>query len=149
MEKAAELHDLGKVGIPSEILTRPGILTDEEMDFVQSHSVIGERILAGAPSLEGVASMVRSSHERWDGAGYPDGLAGNDIPIGARIVFVVDSYCAMTEDRPYAQARSPESARYELIACSGTQFDPTVVVAFLAILNDRVLAARAPASLVA
>jgi len=149
VEKAAELHDLGKVGIPSEILTKPGILTDEEMEFVQSHSVIGERILAGAPSLEGVASMVRSSHERWDGNGYPDGLAGNDIPIGARIVFVVDSYCAMTEDRPYAQARSTASARHELTACSGTQFDPTVVVAFLTVLNDRVLAARAPASLVA
>jgi diguanylate cyclase (GGDEF)-like protein len=149
VEKAAELHDLGKVGIPSEILTKPGILNDEEMEFVQSHSVIGERILAGAPSLEGVASMVRSSHERWDGTGYPDGLAGNEIPIGARIVFVVDSYCAMTEDRPYAQARSPVGARHELSACSGTQFDPTVVVAFLSVLNNRDIAARVPASLVA
>lgn len=147
--KAAELHDVGKVGIPSKILTKRGTLTEEELEFVHSHSAIGERILAGVPSLEGVASMVRSSHERWDGAGYPDGLAGNEIPIGARIVFVADSYCAMIEDRPYSQARSPESARHELTACSGTQFDPTVVVAFLSVLNNRAIAVRAQALLAA
>ena len=137
VKKAAELHDLGKVGIPSEILTKPGLLTEEELEFVRRHSSIGERILAGVPSLEGVASMVRSSHERWDGEGYPDGLVGKEIPIGARIIFAVDAYCAMTQDRPYAQARSPESARHELSACSGTQFDPTVVVALLSVLNSR------------
>ena len=148
LEKAAELHDLGKVGIPSEILTKSGTLTSEEMDFVRSHSVIGERILAGASSLEPVASIVRSSHERWDGQGYPDGLAGTDIPIGARIIFVVDAYCAMTQDRPYAQARSTRSARLELSACSGTQFDPAVVAAFLKVLDNRDTA-PARASLVA
>ena len=84
--------------------------------------------------------MVRSSHERWDGRGYPDGLAGEEIPIGARIVFVADAFCAMTAERPYASARSIESARKELRACAGAQFDPAVVTAFLAVLDSRALA---------
>ena len=137
VERAAELHDLGKVAIPSAILTKTGPLSEDERDFVRRHSIIGERILAGVPSLERVAAMVRSSHERWDGAGYPDGLAGEQIPIGARIVFVADAFCAMTEDRAYAEARSVESTRAELLACAGTQFDPTVVAAFLEALDER------------
>jgi diguanylate cyclase (GGDEF)-like protein len=137
VHRAAELHDVGKVGIPSEILTKEGPLSDEEWQFMRRHSIIGERILAGVPSLERVASMVRSSHERWDGRGYPDGMSGDEIPLGARIVFVADAFCAMTEDRPYAQARSIESARQELRACAGTQFDPTVITAFLAALDRR------------
>jgi HD-GYP domain-containing protein (c-di-GMP phosphodiesterase class II) len=84
-----------------------------------------------------MTAMVRSSHERWDGAGYPDGLAGEEIPIGARIVFVADAFCAMTEERSYAEARSVESTRQELAACSGTQFDPAVVKAFLRALDER------------
>jgi diguanylate cyclase (GGDEF)-like protein len=133
--RAAELHDLGKVAIPSAILTKDGPLNDEEWAFMCRHSLIGERILVGVPSLARVASMVRSSHERWDGGGYPDGLAGEEIPLGARIIFVADAYCAMTEDRPYAEARSIESTRRELHACAGAQFDPAVVAAFLAALD--------------
>ena len=90
--------------------------------------------------------MVRSSHERWDGSGYPDRLAGDDIPFGARIIQVVDAFCAMTELRPYAPARSIESAREELLACSGTQFDPAVVTAFVAALDRRTALAEAEAS---
>lgn len=150
VERAAELHDVGKVAIPSAILTKNGPLTEDEWDFMRRHSIIGERILAGVPSLERVAAMVRSSHERWDGAGYPDGLAGEEIPIGARIVFVADAFCAMTEARPYAEARSVERTRQELVACSGTQFDPTVVTAFLAALDQRgepgEVEARSPAA---
>jgi diguanylate cyclase (GGDEF)-like protein len=142
VQRAAELHDIGKVAIPSAILTKNGPLGDEEWDFMRGHSIIGERILGGVPSLERVASMVRSSHERWDGGGYPDGLAGEDIPIGARIIFVADAFCAMTEHRPYASARSLESTRQELRACAGTQFDPTVVTAFLDALDSRSSQAR-------
>ena len=137
VERAAELHDIGKVAIPSAILTKEGSLSDEEWEFMLRHSIIGERIIGSDPSMEFVASVVRSSHERWDGRGYPDGLAGEEIPIGARIVFVADAFCAMIEERPYATARSVESARRELRACSGTQFDPAVVTAFLAGLDDR------------
>ena len=136
VKRAAELHDIGKVAIPSAILTKDGPLSPEEWEFMHRHSGIGERILGGIRSLEHVTALVRSSHERWDGNGYPDGLAREQIPIGARIVFVADSYCAMTEARPYADARSPESARRELLACSGTQFDPAVVTAFLAALDS-------------
>jgi diguanylate cyclase (GGDEF)-like protein len=135
--RAAELHDVGKVAIPSAILTKDRPLSDEEWEFIRRHSIIGERILGGVPSLEPVAAMVRSSHERWDGGGYPDGLTGEESPIGARIIFVADAFCAMTEERPYARARSVESARQELRACSGTQFDPDVVTAFLAALDER------------
>ena len=137
IEQAAELHDIGKVGIPSEILTKQGPLSDEEAEFMRRHSVIGERVLAGIPSLDHVAALVRSSHERWDGSGYPDSLAGEAIPLGARIILVADAFCAMTQDRPYAAARSVESARHELHACAGTQFDPTVVTAFLTVLDGR------------
>ncbi|HMJ04313.1 MAG TPA: HD-GYP domain-containing protein, partial [Conexibacter sp.] len=137
VERAAELHDLGKVGIPSAILTKPGPLSDEEWDFMRRHSIIGERILAGVPSMECVAPLVRAAHEQWDGRGYPDGLAGEQIPLGARIMAVADAFCAMTENRPYAQARSLHSARSELRACSGTQFDPSVLSAFLDMLDRR------------
>jgi len=106
---------------------------------MRRHSIIGERILAGIPSLQRAASQVRSSHERWDGAGagYPDHLAGADIPLGARIIFVADAFCAMTEARPFAAERSVERAREELRLCAGSQFDPAVVTAFLAVLDGR------------
>jgi diguanylate cyclase (GGDEF)-like protein len=135
VKRAGELHDLGKVAIPSAILRKDGPMTEDEWEFMRHHSEIGERILGGVPSLERVASTVRSSHERWDGHGYPDGLAGDEIPIGARITFVADAFCAMTEERPYALARSVASARQELRDCSGTQFDPAVVTAFLLALD--------------
>jgi len=141
IQRAAELHDLGKVAIPSAILTKQGPLNDDEWTFMRSHSIIGERILAGVPALERVALMVRSSHERWDGDGYPDGLAGVEIPIGARVIAAADAFCAMTEARPYASARTSDSARRELLACAGTQFDPAVVSAFIAALDRGVHAA--------
>jgi diguanylate cyclase (GGDEF)-like protein len=137
VEDAAQLHDLGKVAIPSAILTKQGPLDEEEWDFMRRHSIIGERIVAGVPSLEGLAPVIRASHERWDGDGYPDGLARDEIPIGARIIFVADAFCAMTEERSYAAAKPVESARQELRGCAGTQFDPAVVLAFLAVLDSR------------
>jgi diguanylate cyclase (GGDEF)-like protein len=144
VRRAAELHDLGKVAIPSAILAKPGPLSDEEWEFMSRHTTVGERILTGIDSLEHVASMVRASHERWDGSGYPDGLAGQEIPIGARIIFVADAFCAMTENRPYARAMSVESTCRELRACSGTQFDPAVVTAFLDARAEQIDAERAP-----
>jgi len=116
---------------------------------MRRHSIIGERILAGLPSMERVATLIRAAHERWDGHGYPDGLAGEQIPVGARIVAVADAFSAMTEDRPYAQARSLQSARAELQACSGTQFDPAVVAAFLDALDRRAAHAVANSHLAA
>ncbi len=129
---AAELHDVGKVAIPDEILDKPGPLDDHELQFIRRHTLIGERIISAAPALIEVAALVRSSHERWDGGGYPDGLKGADIPLGARIVTVADSFDAMTSDRPYSRARTVAEALQELRDCAGTQFDPVVVEAFCA-----------------
>jgi diguanylate cyclase (GGDEF)-like protein len=137
VRQAGELHDIGKVAIPGPILHKRGPLADEEWAFIRRHTLIGERILAAVPAMQGVAGIVRSSHERWDGSGYPDAIGGARIAIGARIVAVADAYCAMTEERPYARARSHEGALVELRACSGTQFDPTVVDAFLEVLAER------------
>ena len=128
--RAAELHDVGKMAIPDEILHKPGALSDAEWGFVRQHTLIGERILSAAPALLPVAKLVRSSHEHWDGSGYPDGLAGEAIPLGARVVAVCDAFDAMTTRRPYRDARSVEDAIAELRACAGTQFDPVVVEAF-------------------
>jgi len=128
--RAAELHDIGKVAVPDAILNKPGPLDDSEWKFMREHTVIGERILAAAPALKGVAGLVRSSHERWDGGGYPDRLAAEEIPLGARIVAVCDAYHAMTTDRPYSPGLSHDEAIAELRLCAGTQFDPTVVDAF-------------------
>jgi len=128
--RAAELHDVGKMAIPDEILRKPGPLTDEEWAFVRQHTIIGERILSAAPALLPVAKLVRSSHERFDGSGYPDGLAGDTIPLGSRIVAVCDAFQAMTSPRPYRPAIPVEDALAELRACAGTQFDPEVVSAF-------------------
>jgi two-component system cell cycle response regulator len=127
---AAELHDIGKIGIPESILGKPGPLSDAEWEFVRRHTIIGERILLAAPALEGVAQLVRSSHERWDGGGYPDGLAGQDIPLGSRVVAIADAFDAMTADRPYSEARSVADALAELRRCAGSQFDPVAVEAF-------------------
>jgi diguanylate cyclase (GGDEF)-like protein len=129
--RAAELHDVGKVGIPDAILNKPGPLDATEWQFMHQHTILGERILNAAPALRPVARLVRSSHERWDGTGYPDQLAGEDIPLGARIVAVCDAYEAMTADRPYRNALSEQEAREQLSVNAGTQFDPAVVAAFL------------------
>src|SRR5918992_5180593 len=122
VERAARLHRLGKVAIPSSILTKRGPLNDEEWHFMRRHSAVGERILIAVPAWQHEAAMVRASHERWDGCGYPDRLSGEDIPIGARIIAVADAFSAMTEDRPYAAARPVEDAVAELHDCAGTQF---------------------------
>jgi diguanylate cyclase (GGDEF)-like protein len=129
--QAAELHDVGKVAIPAEILAKPGPLDEEEWHYMRRHTLIGERILAAVPSLGSVARIVRSSHERWDGQGYPDGLAGEQIPLGARIVAVCDAYDAIRAQRSYKPAQSEEFAIAELRRCAGTQFDPVVVEAFI------------------
>jgi two-component system cell cycle response regulator len=134
---ASELHDVGKVAIPDAILGKPGPLTDEEWGFVHRHPLIGERIILAAPALARVAALVRASHERWDGAGYPDALAGDAIPLGAHIVAVADAHAAMTAGRPYRAARTPEQALEELRRCAGTQFDPAVVEAWCAAYEQR------------
>jgi diguanylate cyclase (GGDEF)-like protein len=129
--RAAELHDIGKVGIPDAILNKPSSLTDGEWEFIYQHTILGERILHGAPALRPVARLVRASHERWDGTGYPDRLRGEEIPLGARVVAVCDAYEAMTANRTYRAAVSHELACQELRCSAGTQFDPVVVEAFL------------------
>ena len=126
---AAELHDIGKVAIPEVIMQRPGPLEPDEVAFVRAHTTIGERIMLGAPALGAAARLVRSSHERIDGTGYPDRLAGDAIPIGSRIIFVCDAFDAITVGRPYAPARSVAEALRELAAYNATQFDPAVVAA--------------------
>jgi two-component system cell cycle response regulator len=135
--QAASLHDVGKAAIPDEILNKPGPLSAEEFEFMRRHTVIGERILGGAPALANAAKLVRSSHERFDGHGYPDGLREDEIPLGSRIISVCDSYDAMTSDRPYRRAMSIDGALSELAGCTGTQFDPAVVDAFLSVLAER------------
>ena len=127
---AAELHDIGKIAIPRSILRKPAALDAEEWAFMRRHTLIGERIAQGAPALVGVAGLIRSSHERWDGAGYPDRLAGDEIPLGAQILFVCDSFAAMTTDRCYKAGMSEAEAIDELRRHSGTQFSPAVVEAF-------------------
>jgi len=127
---AAELHDVGKVAIPDEILLKPGPLDAGEWRFMERHTLIGERIIGSSPGLAPVAAIVRSSHERWDGRGYPDRLSGATIPLGARIVAVCDAFDAMTKDRSYRPGMTVEAAVTELQRCAGSQFDPAVVAAF-------------------
>jgi diguanylate cyclase (GGDEF)-like protein len=134
---AAELHDIGKSAIPEAILEKPGPLAHDEWAFMQRHTVIGERILAAAPALAEIAPLVRASHERLDGMGYPDGLSGEAIPLGARIVAVADSFDAITSARPYRPARPASDALAELRRCAGTQFDPQVVDAFVRVIEEQ------------
>ncbi|HTR89897.1 MAG TPA: diguanylate cyclase, partial [Solirubrobacteraceae bacterium] len=134
LARAGELHDVGKIAIPDAILDKPAALNEEEWRFMRRHTILGERILMAASALRPVARLVRSSHERFDGAGYPDGLAGEEIPLGARIIFVCDAYHAMISKRPHSPALSVSEAIGELRACAGSQFDPRVVEAFLSTL---------------
>jgi len=135
-EFAALLHDVGKVKIPSTIITKPGPLDDDERAIINTHTILGEEMLAQVGGLLGeVGRVVRSCHERWDGLGYPDGLAGEDIPLPARIVCVCDAWSAMTTDRSYRKARAPEAAAAELRASAGSHFDPAVVDALLDVLG--------------
>ena len=131
---AAELHDVGKLAIPDEILHKPGALDAHEWTYMRRHAEIGQRIVGESISLTPVGALIRASHERWDGSGYPDGLAGEAIPLGARIIAVCDAYDAMTHTRPYAVARTQESAFAELRACAGTHFDPAVVECFCTVI---------------
>jgi two-component system cell cycle response regulator len=130
--RAAELHDIGKLAIPAEILAKAGPLEPVEHALLRRHTVVGEAMIGAAPPLRSVALLVRASHERWDGRGYPDGLEGEEIPLGARIVAVCDAYSAMCERRAYGRMLSEAEALAELRRCSGTQFDPRVVEAFCA-----------------
>jgi putative nucleotidyltransferase with HDIG domain len=125
--RAAELHDIGKMAVPDAILSKPGALDEDEWAFIRDHTLVGERILSSADALAPAAPLVRSSHEQFDGGGYPDGLAGEEIPLGSRIIFVCDAFQAMTSRRPYSRARPVAEAIAELRACAGTQFDPRVV----------------------
>jgi diguanylate cyclase (GGDEF)-like protein len=134
--RAAQLHDVGKVGIPDAVLDKPGDLAGDEWELIRSHPILGERILEGAPALRPVARLVRASHERWDGSGYPDRLRGEEIPLAARIVSVCDAYEAMTTERSYCPAIPRDLACQELRECAGAQFDPAVVEAFLAVVDE-------------
>ena len=132
--RAAELHDVGKIAVPDAILDKAGPLDPVEWSFMRRHPLIGERILLEAPALRPVARLVRSSHERWDGGGYPDGLRGDEIPLGARVVAVCDAFEAMTTERPYRGPVTHSDAIAELRRCAGTQFDPMVVEAFCRVI---------------
>jgi diguanylate cyclase (GGDEF)-like protein/putative nucleotidyltransferase with HDIG domain len=128
--RAAELHDIGKMAVPDAILEKPASLDEREREMIRQHTIVGERILAVSPALRSVGKLVRLSHERWDGDGYPDGLIGDEIPLGARIIAVCDAFDAMTTDRPYQPAVPLDEALAELRRCAGTQFDPGVVEVF-------------------
>ena len=137
LRTAASLHDVGKIRVPTRILRKPDILTVDEKLVVQEHSTVGAWMVSGVSNRRVVMS-VRHHHERWDGNGYPDGIAGRDIPLFARIISVADSFDAMTSDRPYRSGRSRDEAREELRREAGRQFDPVVVDAFLEVLPRRI-----------
>jgi response regulator RpfG family c-di-GMP phosphodiesterase len=124
------LHDIGKIGIPDAILLKPGPLTAEEWETMRRHPAIGRQLIEKIPFLRGAVPIVYSHHEKWDGTGYPRGLRGEEIPVGARIFMVVDAFDAMTFDRPYSKAKPFDVAKAEIKRCSGTHFDPGVVTAF-------------------
>ena len=133
---AALLHDVGKICISDDILNKPGPLLPTEREVVQSHARIGAELMRNLPALDGVAKVVLHHHEHFDGGGYPEGLAGDAIPIGSRIVAVIDAYCAMIDCRSYKASMSEAETRAELIRCAGTQFDPVFVDAFLRVLDS-------------
>ena len=136
LERAAQLHDLGKLAVPDEILNKAAPLDEREWAFVRHHPLVGERILRASPAFRNVATIVRSTHERWDGAGYPDGLAGPEIPIASRIISACDAFTAMTSSRPYRAALTTDAALAELERVAGTQFDPAVVSVLAAHVRD-------------
>jgi hypothetical protein len=136
LRAGARLHDIGKAAVPPEILTKPGPLESEEWDVMLQHTIIGEQILGSVNELNGIAELVRHSHERWDGDGYPDGLAGEEIPLGSRIIFCADAFHAVRSDRPYRGGRTAGEALTEIRRCSGTQFDPEVVAALETVVRE-------------
>ncbi len=135
LELGALFHDIGKIGIPNSVLLKVGPLTEEERELIETHPELGARIIAPIDQLQDVCGIVRACHERWDGAGYPDGKAGERIPLEARIIFACDAFHAMTTDRPYRNALEPEHALRELEQAAGTQFDPRVIEVCLRVLQ--------------
>ncbi len=149
LDLAAQLHDIGKLAIPDEILDKPGPLDEDETVFIRRHPIIGQRILDASPALNEVGRIVRATHERWDGSGYPDGLGGPEIPLPARIIAVCDAYSAMVDVRPYGKAAMPEEACAELRRRAGHDFDPEIVAAFCGLdlsLGSRPLLSQAAAA---
>jgi two-component system cell cycle response regulator len=130
LELAAQLHDIGKLAIPDATLTKPGPLDDQERKLIEQHTLIGQRILSASPAFGRIALIVRATHESWDGSGYPDGLAGEEIPLAARIIAVCDAYSAITSSRAYRSRSSHKDALAEITSHAGTQFDPAVVETF-------------------
>jgi diguanylate cyclase (GGDEF)-like protein len=137
--RAAELHDIGKIAVPDAILHKCAPLNSGEWEIMRNHPVIGERILSSAPAMAPVAKLVRSTHECWDGSGYPDGLAEEQIPLGSRLIAVCDAFVAMTESRPWRTTLTFEAAASELQQCAGTQFDSALVAAFCAFVYPDLL----------
>jgi len=136
LHQAGVLHDIGKIGISSAILNKPGRLTDEEYEIIKTHPQMGQRILKPIKFLDEAVPIVYHHHERWDGAGYPEGLGGEEIPLGSRVMLVADTYDAMTSNRAYRIGLPHEVAVAELQRCSGTQFDPSCVEAFVEAHRD-------------
>jgi diguanylate cyclase (GGDEF)-like protein len=136
LAQAAQLHDVGKMAIPDAILKKPGPLDREEWEFIRGHTVVGERIISAAPSLSQVSRVVRSSHERYNGSGYPDGLKGDEIPLPSRIIAVCDAFDAMIGPRPYRLGMNTGNAASELRRCAGAQFDPVVIEFFLSVVDE-------------
>ncbi len=137
LRRAAQLHDIGKIAIPDQIIHKPAPLDEEEWVFVRQHSVVGERILAASPALRAIGPIVRSTHERWDGSGYPDSLVGEAIPLASRIIAACDAFAAMTAERAHRPALTQTEALEQLQANAGTQFDPSVVDALVACIRAR------------
>ncbi len=135
IELAARLHDVGMLAVPDGIINKPDALVDEEWALMRTHAEVGQRILAAAPSLAHAARLVRSHHERYDGRGYPDGLAGEDIPLGARIIAVCAAFVAMMRHRPFSDAITVEEALTEIESCSGSQFDPQIAGVFCGLIR--------------
>jgi HD-GYP domain-containing protein (c-di-GMP phosphodiesterase class II) len=136
VELGALLHDIGKIRVPESILNKPGPLDEAEWEVMRAHPLVGEQILAPISPLQGILPIVRSHHERWDGGGYPDGLAGVEIPLGARVIAVCDAWRAMNEPRPYRAPLARDVALEELRRHAGTQFDPAVVAIALELLDE-------------
>jgi response regulator RpfG family c-di-GMP phosphodiesterase len=133
---AAQLHDIGKIGVPDSVLSKAGPLSPSEWDVMRLHPGVGANIVTALNWMPGIAKVIYSHQEKYDGSGYPEGLKGTQIPLGARIVTVVDAYQAMTDNRAYSKARSQEEARQELLHMSGKQFDPMVVEKFIKVLDN-------------
>ena len=131
IQRAALLHDVGKLAVRADVLDSPGPLSSRDWKHVRSHPEVGERLMLAFPRLAGLAPMVRHHHERWDGSGYPDGLAGLEIPLGARVIAACDAFDAMVSARPYRIALDPEIALREIARGAGTHFDPDVACAFV------------------